>query len=114
MVLGVSAIRRTRQSANGQIEARRTKLPLVIPVRRESLELIWHTRMLQRMQHRAVDLGIAPSALFVAHTSRITQQHGDQSMSDPRQAMLVATEPHERPNRSGREHESVRVTPFRR
>jgi len=56
----------------------------------------------------AVDLGVLPAALLVCHWPGIAHAEADEPVLDAVEALLVARQPGDRPDRPGAEEEAVR------
>ena len=109
MVLRKESVRRAAQAADGQVEPWRAVLPLVVSVGREVKNLEPLGTVRKHGQHRAVDLGVAPSRPLVMELARVADAHNHQPVPDPLHLVLVAGEPGDRADRSRDEEESVRV-----
>ena len=83
VVLGKPSVRRARQAADGQVEAGRAVLPLVVAVRREVHDAVRRSTVAQHVLHRAVDLGIAGAAPLVRGRAGVADAREHQAVPDP-------------------------------
>src|SRR6185437_7294454 len=92
VVLGILAVRRTHETAHGQVEPRRAVLPLVVAVGDEVGDGV-RPRVPQDMGDGAIDRRIAPAGAFVREGPRIADAREHQSMLDVRHDVFVTREP---------------------
>ena len=108
MVLGVLPGWRAHERADGEVEARRAVLPLVIAGRGEVDNRVLLARVPEDVLDDPVDLGVAaPSALVRDRAARSWAQPSTRPCLTRSTPRLVLVQPGDRPDRPGHEDEAV-------
>ncbi len=98
------------KQADRQIEARRAVLAFVIAVRGKVQDRRRQSGLLQRVDHRAVDLRVSAPAFLVRRPAAVSDHGNDEPVLDACGAVLVAGEPGDCADRAGREQKPVAVS----
>ena len=106
MVLGVLAVRAARKPADGKIEPRGAKLPLVVAIGLEVGNARCCRSAPQDVGRSPVRGAVATPAALESQRPRIAEEPDGQSGGDAADAVLVARKPGEGADRSRPEHEA--------
>ena len=101
MIFRILLIGCSRQPADREIDARRTKLPLVVSIGIKVYGLVLFSRVVKSMSRSAVYCGIALPASFIRDPTLVSDACEDQTMLDVVQLLFILSQPSDRPDRPG-------------
>ena len=107
MVFGKRTVLAALQQPDGKVESRRAELALVVAVGREVANGGLRPVVGDQVRHRTVDDRISPPALLVHRAAAVADAAQHEAMIDARNLRLVASEPCDGADGSGREQKAV-------